>query len=103
MRLQSLLALAATSALLLPLTANAGAWPGGSAAKGAYMDKCIAAASQQKGVTSSIANTHCKCGADALEKNFTTEQIQQLDGPKPSDELIMKAQQAVTAACAPKK
>ena len=100
MRLQSLLALAATGALLLPLAANAGPWPAGK--KGQYMDQCVQVASAQ-GITAKQADTHCKCGADAIEKNFTTEQIEALDHKDGVDAALLKrAQDTVKAACAPK-
>ncbi|PWB35640.1 hypothetical protein DCO48_01770 [Pseudomonas sp. SDI] len=101
MRLQSLLTLAAAAALLLPLGANAGPWPAGK--KGAYMDQCVQVASQQ-GVSATVADQHCKCGANAIEKNFSTAEIEQLDSKTGVDAKLMKrAQDAVTAACAPKK
>lgn len=102
MRLHSLLALAYAGSLLLPITANAEAWPAGK--KGAYMDQCVEVAMKNKGVSAKQADTHCKCGADAIEKNFTTKEIEQLDSkdgvPQP---LMQRAQQAVQAACAPKQ
>ncbi|MDF0731683.1 hypothetical protein P0Y43_13275 [Pseudomonas entomophila] len=100
MRLQSLLALAAAGALLLPVTATAGNFPAGK--EGAYMDQCIQVASGQ-GVDAKTANMHCKCGADAIKKNFTDKEIQDLDSKDGVDaKLMQRAQAAVSAACKPK-
>lgn len=41
MRFQTLLALAAAGAMMLPVGANAGSWPAGK--KGDYMDQCVEA------------------------------------------------------------
>lgn len=102
MRLHSLLALAAAGSLLLPLAANAGPWPAGK--KGEYMDQCVQVASSQQGVTAAQADKHCKCGADAIEKNFTTAEIEQLDSKDGIDtKLRDRAQAAVKSACAPKQ
>ncbi|HCN44271.1 MAG TPA: hypothetical protein DIT18_00315 [Pseudomonas sp.] len=100
MRLHSLLALAAAGTLLLPLAANAGPWPAGK--KGEYMDQCVQVATGQ-GVSASTADAHCKCGANAIEKNFTTQEIEELDSKTGVDEkLKRRAQNAVQTACAPK-
>ena len=100
MRLQSLFALAAAGALLLPFSANAGPWPAGK--KGQYMDQCVQVATGQ-GVDARKADAHCKCGADAIEKNFSTSEIEALDRKDGVDAALLKrAQDAVTAACAPK-
>ncbi|HGY9625382.1 hypothetical protein WCE02_05590 [Pseudomonas juntendi] len=99
MRLQSLLALTAASALLLPLAAQA-EWPAGK--KGAYMDQCVRVATAQ-GVDAKTADQHCKCGADAIEKNFTKAEIEDLDSKDGVDaKLMQRAQSAVKQACAPK-
>jgi len=73
MRLIRLFALAAPLALLLPLSAHA-AWPNG--VKAQYMSDCTKAASQT--VNPAEAKKHCSCGADVLEKKFTTQEIAQL-------------------------
>jgi hypothetical protein len=88
MRVIRLLALAAPLAMLLPLSAQA-AWPAGVKAK--YMQDCTIAAS--KSVNPSEAQKHCACGADVLEKKFTTQEIAQLMDPKtpPSTELGQRA------------
>ena len=88
MRLTRLFALAAPLALLLPLSAHA-AWPAG--VKAQYMSDCTKAASQS--VNPAEANKHCACGADVLEKKFTTQEIAQLMDPKtpPSTELGQRA------------
>jgi len=88
MRFIHLFALAAPLALLLPLSAQA-AWPAG--VKASYMKDCTAAASQ--GVNPELAKQHCTCGADVLEKKFTTEEIKQLMDAKnpPSADLGNRA------------
>ena len=88
MRLIRLFAVAAPLALLLPLSAHA-AWPAGLKAK--YMTDCSAAAS--KSINPSEAQKHCACGADVLDKKFTTQEIAQLMDPKtpPSNELAQRA------------
>jgi len=91
MRLTHLFAFAAPLAplaLLLPLSAQA-AWPAG--AKDAYMKDCIGAASQS--VNPTVAKQHCTCGADVLEKKFTTQEITQLMNSKtlPPESLRTRA------------
>ncbi|WDR34316.1 hypothetical protein NN484_17565 [Pseudomonas serboccidentalis] len=90
MRLIRLFAFAAPLALLLPLSANA-AWPAG--VKAQYMKDCTAAASQNNKVNTAEAEKHCGCGADVLEKKFTTQEISQLMDPKtpPTAELGQRA------------
>ncbi|MFY0727985.1 hypothetical protein [Pseudomonas sp. NFX15] len=73
MRLIRLIALAAPLAFLLPLSAHA-AWPAGQ--KEQYMKDCSAAAS--KSVNAAQAQKSCSCGAEVLEKKFTTQEIGQL-------------------------
>jgi hypothetical protein len=70
MRLTRLFAFAAPLVLLLPLSAHA-AWPTG--VKAQYMSDCTKAASQS--VNPAEAQKHCACGADVLEKKFTTQEI----------------------------
>jgi len=74
MRLKYLLPIAASLAALLPLSASAGEWPAG--AKQEYMTQCQAAAKQQ--VDAATAEKHCSCGANVIEKKFTTAEIKQL-------------------------
>lgn len=92
MRLLTLVPLAATLALLTPLAAEA-AWPPG--AKQQYMSDCVATAKQD--VDSSKASKHCTCGADVIEKKFSTEEIQQLmsTNPPPTVELRDRLTDAV--------
>lgn len=100
MRLHSLLALAAAGTLLLPLAASAGTLPDGK--KGPYMDQCVQAATAQ-GVDAKVAYNHCKCSADAVEKNFTSQEILQLDSKNGIDaNLKAKAERVVREACVPK-
>lgn len=85
MRLNSLFAVVAPLALLLPLTAHA-EWPKGERAK--YMAQCTEAAAPQIGVAA--AKSHCACGADAI-KSYPAKDIQALMDNKASDELKQKA------------
>ncbi|MCW2270860.1 hypothetical protein D3C77_06910 [compost metagenome] len=97
MRLQSLLALAAASALLLPLGAHAGKLPAG------YQANCVAQA-QQQGVAKTAAEQHCTCAGKVIEKEFSDAEIKDLDSRDGIDASTMKrAQEKVAAACAPKK
>ncbi|MGH8387035.1 MAG: hypothetical protein ACRESJ_16325 [Pseudomonas sp.] len=88
MRLIRLFAVAAPLALLLPLSAHA-AWPAG--VKAQYMGDCTTAAS--KSINPAEAKKHCACGADVLEKKFTTQEIAQLmdKNNPPSAELGQRA------------
>lgn len=100
MRLQSLLAACAASALLLPMAANAGNFPAGKEA--AYMTQCQQVATGQ-GVDAAMAKKHCDCGAQAIKKNFTDKEIEDLDSKDGVDAKLMhKAQTVVQAACKPK-
>ena len=100
MRLHSLLALAAASALLLPVAANAGNFPPGKEA--GYMAQCTQVASGQ-GVDAATAKKHCECGAQAIKKNFSDKEIEDLDSKDGVDaKLMQKAQSVVKQACAPK-
>ncbi|MCX5510983.1 MULTISPECIES: hypothetical protein [Pseudomonas] len=100
MRLQSLLAACAASALLLPLAANAGDFPAGKEAS--YMAQCQQVASGQ-GVDAATAKKHCECGAQAIKKNFNDKEIEDLDSQDGVDaKLMQKAQHVVQASCKPK-
>ncbi|MCU1725462.1 hypothetical protein NTD86_00470 [Pseudomonas sp. 7P_10.2_Bac1] len=77
MRMTHLLAFAAPLALLLPLSAQA-AWP--KDLKAQYMAQCVPAAAQS--IPEKDAKAHCACGADKIEKNFTTAQIKELMSPQ---------------------
>lgn len=95
MRLTRLFALAAPLAMLLPLSAHA-AWPAGMRAD--FMKDCSTAAAQNIGEAN--AEKHCACGANVLDKNFTTDEIKQLMSKEqaPSAELVQKAHAAI-ASC----
>ena len=95
MRLTRLFALAAPVVMLLPLSAHA-AWPTGM--REAFMAQCTPAAAQTIGEAN--AKKHCACGADELNKKFSSEEIKQLmDQQKaPPPQLVQKAQTAI-AAC----
>ncbi|WP_085722948.1 hypothetical protein [Pseudomonas sp. R37(2017)] len=99
MRLIRLFAIAAPLALLLPLSAHA-AWPAG--VKEQYMGDCTKAASQS--INPAEAKKHCACGADVLEKKFTTKEIAQLMDSKtpPPQELAQRALTEISA-CKAKK
>ncbi|MBV4535562.1 MULTISPECIES: hypothetical protein [Pseudomonas] len=97
MRFQSLLALTAASALLLPMAATAGDFPAGKQA--AYMTQCQQVATGQ-GVDANTAKKHCECGAQAIKKNFTDDEIKDLDSQDGVDaKLMQKAQTVVQQAC----
>ncbi|MFQ6574185.1 hypothetical protein [Pseudomonas sp. UM16] len=99
MRLQSLLALAAASALMLPLGAHAGKLPP------EYQSTCVAQAQQQNPkMAKTTAEEHCGCAGKVLEKEFSDAEIKDLDSADGIDANTMKrAQEKVRAACAPKK
>ncbi|QXI40497.1 hypothetical protein [Pseudomonas xantholysinigenes] len=100
MRVLSLLAVCAASALLLPLAANAGNFPAGKEA--AYMAQCQQVATGQ-GVNAAMAKKHCDCGAQTIKKNFTDKEIEDLDSKDGVDaKLMQRAQSVVQAACKPK-
>ncbi|MFV3406474.1 MULTISPECIES: hypothetical protein [Pseudomonas] len=100
MRLPSLLAACATTALLLPLAAHAGNFPPGKEA--AYMAQCTQVATGQ-GVDAATAKKHCDCGAQTIKKNFTDKEIVELDSKDGVDaKLMQRAQATVQAACKPK-
>ena len=97
MRFQSLLALTAAGALLLPMAATAGDFPAGKQAT--YMTQCQQVATGQ-GVDANTAKKHCECGAQAIKKNFTDEEIKDLDSQDGVDaKLMQKAQTVVQQAC----
>ena len=97
MRLQSLLALAAAGVLALPVAATAGNFPAGK--EGTYMDQCIQATSG-RGFDAKTANMHCKCGAEVIKKNFTDEEILELDSKDGVDaKLKQRAIIAIQTAC----
>ncbi|ATP45681.1 hypothetical protein HU764_008310 [Pseudomonas sp. SWRI100] len=97
MRFPSLLALSVAGALLLPVAANAGSFPAG--AKQNYMSQCTKVASGQ-GLDAKAAQQHCTCGATAIEKNFSDEEIKDLNSSDGVDaKLMQKAQTVVKQAC----
>lgn len=85
MRLNTLFAVVAPLALLLPLTAHAD-WPKGERDK--YMAQCTEAAAPQIGAEA--ADKHCKCGADAI-KSYPAADIQALMDNKATPQLQQKA------------
>ena len=99
MRLQSFLALAAASVLLLPLGATAGKLPAD------YQASCVAQAQKQQGVTKDKAEEHCSCAGTVLEKTLTDEQIKDLDTLQDgvNATVMEQARKDVAAACGQKK
>ena len=85
MRLNTLFAVVAPLALLLPLTAHA-EWPTGEREK--YMAQCTEAATPQIGAAA--AKSHCACGADAI-KSYPAADIQALMDNKAAPQLQQKA------------
>ncbi|MGN8276657.1 hypothetical protein ACLEJQ_05360 [Pseudomonas sp. SMV71] len=85
MRLNTLFAVVAPLALLLPLSAHA-EWPKGEREK--YMLQCTETAKSQIGAAA--AKSHCACGADAI-KSYPASDIQALMDNKASPELQRKA------------
>mgnify|MGYP000273936487 CR=1 FL=1 len=101
MRLQSLLALVATSALLLPLGAHAAEWS--ATKKAEYMTQCSDTTKAQ-GFSDAAAKQYCQCGANAIKKNFTDAEIEDLDSKDGVNAALMKrAQKVITEACPLKK
>ncbi|MDO7897000.1 hypothetical protein [Pseudomonas citrulli] len=85
MRLNTLFAVVAPLALLLPLSAHAD-WPKGERDK--YMAQCTQAATPQIGAAA--AKSHCACGADAI-KSYPAADIQALMDNKAPEALQRKA------------
>ena len=85
MRLNTLFAVVAPLALLLPLTAHA-EWPKGEREK--YMAQCTEAATPQIGAAA--AKSHCACGADAI-KSYPAKDIQALMDNQATPDLQQKA------------
>lgn len=96
----SILVAFAVSALVLPLAAQAGSWPAGKKAE--YVQQCKQIAVVQ-GVDAKKADLRCKCGADTIEKNFTTGEIEALGGKEMVDsKLLQRALTVVQKVCAQK-
>ncbi len=96
MRLQSLLALAATGALLLPMAAQAA-----SAAdeNSDFMKSCVQQATGQ-GVDAAKAKSHCSCTANGFEKDFTKAELEDLDTAKDGvDAKVQKRADDLIAKC----
>lgn len=99
MRLYRLLTLAAPIALLLPLSAQA-AWPAG--ARDQYMNECVATASQN--VDQAAAQAHCTCGANVIEKKFSTAETQELNSQTAEGgALRARLLKEIDASCRAKK
>jgi uncharacterized low-complexity protein len=98
MRLPSLLALAATGALLLPISVQAAP----SSENSPFMQNCVQQATSQ-GLAKTAAESHCKCADETIQKNFTKAQIEDLDSRDGVDaKLMQKAQTLVQQQCAGK-
>jgi len=78
MRLYRLLTLAASLAMLLPLSAQA-AWPAADRAK--FMDECLVQA--KKNVSEADAQKHCTCSAKATESKFSVEEMKDVNSATP--------------------
>jgi hypothetical protein len=52
------------------------------------MSDCVATAKQQVG--SDKATKHCACGADVIERKFSTAEIQQLMSKAPPPEIQLR-------------
>jgi hypothetical protein len=99
MRLYRLLTLAAPIAMLLPLSAQA-AWPSG--ARDQYMNECIATATQS--VDKATAQTHCTCGANVIEKKFSTAETKELNSQTAEGgALRARLLKEIDASCTAKK
>ena len=85
MRVSTLLSAALPLALLAPLTAQA-QWPAG--AREQYMSDCVATATQS--VSTERATAHCACGAEVIDKKFSTEEIQQLMSKAPPPTVTLR-------------
>lgn len=99
MRLYRLFALAVPVALLLPMAAHAATasdWPAPGRDK--FVQDCVSAAS--KSVDKATADSHCKCGADAAQKNLSPAEMKVLDS-KTADGEAARAKMlgAVDKAC----
>ncbi|WP_028696459.1 hypothetical protein [Pseudomonas cremoricolorata] len=99
MRLQPLLAIVAATALSLPLAANAGKFPPGT--ESTYTQTCIESSTSQ-GLSAQAAKQHCECGAKVLEKEFSDDELESLNGKNPEPPLVERAQAAVVMACSKK-
>ncbi|QSQ14855.1 hypothetical protein [Myxococcus landrumensis] len=94
-----LVAFAVSTGLLLPLAARAGAWPAGKKAE--YVGQCMQVAAIQ-GVDTKKADQKCKCSADAIEKNFTSAEIEVLSGQDNADaKLMQRALTVIQTKCGP--
>ncbi len=96
MRLQSLLALAVSGALLLPVAAQAAS----SADENSdFMKNCVQQATAN-GLDAAKAKSHCTCTANGLEKNFTKAELEDLDSKDGVDAKVKQRADALIANCA---
>lgn len=97
MRLNPLLAAAASLAFLLPLTAHAAApsnWPAGS--RDSFIKDCSEAASRN--VDPKTAKAHCECGANKINAELSTAEIKELMTNQNADiKLKQKAVDAISS------
>ncbi|MBK5008912.1 hypothetical protein IAE33_000772 [Pseudomonas sp. S60] len=96
MRLQSLLALVVSGALLLPMAAQAATSVGENSE---FMKSCVQQATAQ-GTDAAKAKSHCSCTANGLEKNFTKAELEALDSKNGVDAKLKTRADGVFAACA---
>jgi hypothetical protein len=100
MRLSTLSTLFAAP-LALALCASAQAeWPGNT--RQTYMNDCLATATQN--VDAKEARAHCECGADVIQKKFTSQEIERLsDRSNPPSTELHERLLAAVSACRPQQ
>jgi hypothetical protein len=85
--------------LALPINAHAAM---DAKTKTTYMTECATAAAQTNpGMDAKAVQTHCECGAQQINKNFTDKEIASLNDKTtpPSTELTARLQKAVGERC----
>jgi hypothetical protein len=99
MRLKSLFALAAFTAILPFASAQAGTWPAGT--KDTFLQQCEATAGKQ--VSADVAKQHCTCSADALSKKLSDADLKALTGTTAPSEELQGRMMAAVSTCQVKK
>ena len=96
MKLLRIFALLAPIALVTPLSAHAAM---DQNTRATFIKECTTAAGQK--LDAAAAKSHCDCGADQVDKNFSDKEIAQLSNTsKPATpELRNKLQKVVTERC----
>lgn len=101
MKLLRIFALLAPAALAFPISAHAAM---DQATRATFIKECASTAGQKLDAKS--AKTHCECGADQVDKNFSNAEIAQLKNTStaPNPELTARLQKVVAEHCVqPKK